>query len=210
MTASGASTRRSARGLTWLAIVGVFLVVLFLALRHAASFLVVNAPERADAILVLEGGGDGSRYWKAVELAKQGYAQHILVDANSQGKQWGVVEADLAAAFIERVTPGMAEVCPITADSTFEETADVRPCLARLKASSVLIVTSNYHTRRALSIFRKRLPQYRWSVAASNAPSYFADRWWQHRRWAKWLLDEWEKLLWWELVDRWRPGLTLR
>ena len=131
VTASGASTRRSARRLTWLAVIGVFLAVLFLALRHAASFLVVNAPQRADAILVLEGGAGDSRYWKAVELAKQGYAQHILVDADSQGKQWGVTEADLAATFIERVTPGMAEICPITADSTFEEAADVRPCLTR-------------------------------------------------------------------------------
>ena len=158
------------RSLTGIAVLVLCLATFLFGFGHAASFLVLNAPEHSDAILVLEGGAGDSRYWKAVELSKQGYAQHILVDADSQAEQWGVTEADLAAAFIERVTPGMAEVCPITADSTFAETDDVGPCLTRLQAKSVLIVTSDYHTRRALSIFRKRLPQYHWSIAAASAP----------------------------------------
>jgi hypothetical protein len=36
------------------------------------------------------------------------------------------------------------------------------------------------------------------------------DDWWKHRRWAKALLDEWEKLIWWELVDRWKPHLVVK
>jgi hypothetical protein len=62
----------------------------------------------------------------------------------------------------------------------------------------------------ALSIFQKRLPQYRWSVAAASAPYHYADRWWKHRGWAKTVLDEWQQLAWWELVDRWRPDVALR
>ena len=65
------------------------------------------------------------------------------------------------------------------------------------------------HTRRALSIFRARLPQYQWSVAASSWPANAAEHWWKHRWWAKTVIDEWEKYLWWELVDRWRSGLVL-
>jgi uncharacterized SAM-binding protein YcdF (DUF218 family) len=101
-------------------------------------------------------------------------------------------------------------VCPTVQDSTFGEAADVNRCLARLNLSSVLIVTSNFHTRRALGIFQKRLPQYHWSVAAASAPYHYADQWWKHRAWAKTVLDEWEKFAWWELVDQWRPDVALR
>ncbi len=37
-------------------------------------------------------------------------------------------------------------------------------CLSKLNAKRVLIVTSDYHTRRALSIFSELLPQYEWSA----------------------------------------------
>jgi uncharacterized SAM-binding protein YcdF (DUF218 family) len=102
-------------------------------------------------------------------------------------------------------------------DSTYGETQDVERCLAPLNVSSVLLVTSDYHTRRAFSIFKARLPHYHWSIAASYAPidttqeqRMAGDDWWKHRRWAKTMLDEWEKLIWWELIDRWKPHLVVK
>jgi uncharacterized SAM-binding protein YcdF (DUF218 family) len=86
-----------------------------------------------------------------------------------------------------------------------------------MKVSSVLIVTSDYHTRRAFSIFTARLPHYRWSIAdaweayAGGAPQRMpADNWWRNRRWAKTIAEEWQKLIWWELVDRWKAHLVLQ
>jgi uncharacterized SAM-binding protein YcdF (DUF218 family) len=108
------------------------------------------------------------------------------------------------------MSPGLVEVCPTDQDSTYGEAVDVKRCLETLNISSVLIVTSDFHTRRALDILRKRLPQYRWSVAASSAPYHDADQWWKHRAWAKTVLDEWNQYLWWELVDRERPGVVLK
>ena len=70
--------------------------------------------------------------------------------------------------------------------------------------SSVLLVTSDFHTRRALSIFKSRLPNYRWSVAACRDDSVFQPDWWRRREWAKTAFMEWTKLIWWEAVDRWR------
>jgi uncharacterized SAM-binding protein YcdF (DUF218 family) len=72
------------------------------------------------------------------------------------------------------------------------------------RARTVLLVTSDYHTRRALSIFGKSLPAYRYEIAAASDPRDFGAQWWRHREWAKTALDEWLKLIWWELVDRWR------
>jgi uncharacterized SAM-binding protein YcdF (DUF218 family) len=73
-------------------------------------------------------------------------------------------------------------------------------------AHRILIVTSAYHTRRALAIFRHRLLQYEWSVAAAPDKAAYGTDWLRRRAWAKTSLGEAERFLWWELVDRWRYG----
>ena len=118
-------------------------------LSHAGSFLVLNAPEHADVILVLAGPADGSRYRHAVKLREQGYADKILLDANVTRTIYGKSEADMAGDFLNRNFPGLVEVCPTNQDSTFGEAADVKRCLEGLNIYSVLIVTSDFHTRRA-------------------------------------------------------------
>jgi len=65
-------------------------------------------------------------------------------------------------------------------------------------------VTSDFHTRRAFSIFSQRLPKQRWLIASATNNSDFGMDWWQNREWAKTTLLEWTKLVWWEIVDRWR------
>ncbi len=191
-----------------LVVLTVMLVIAVVLLSHAASFLVLNDPQPADVLLVLAGGTD-ARYGHAVELQKIGLAQRLILDADASRNRFGKSDADLAADFLRVNGPAGAQVCPIFQDSTYGEAADVQKCLESMKVKSVLIVTSDYHTRRAVSIFRKRLPQYEWSIAAASAPYHFADRWWKHRRWAKATLEEWEKYLWWKLVEQWRSNVVL-
>jgi uncharacterized SAM-binding protein YcdF (DUF218 family) len=96
------------------------------------------------------------------------------------------------------------KMCPISGDSTYEETEHIAECLGPTGARRVLLVTSEFHTRRSFQIVRDRLTQYQWAVAAAYNPYDFGVNWWQHREWAKTTLMEWTKLLWWDLVDRWR------
>jgi uncharacterized SAM-binding protein YcdF (DUF218 family) len=192
-----------------LAVPTIVIVLAMFLLSHAASFLVVNNPQPSDVMLVLAGGGDG-RYGHAVELQKSGFADRIILDVDARPGMFGKSQADLAYDFLREKGSQGSEICPISEDSTFGEAVDVKRCLARRRVNSVLIVTSDFHTRRALSIFQKRLPQYEWSVAAASAPYHAANQWWRHRRWAKGALDEWEKYLWWEFVDRWRSDVILR
>ena len=79
-------------------------------------------------------------------------------------------------------------------------------CLQRLQPipHSAILVTDDYHTRRALSIFRQLLPQYHWTAGATRNDFLFGQPWWKNREWAKTYLIECQKLLWWELWDRWR------
>jgi uncharacterized SAM-binding protein YcdF (DUF218 family) len=67
----------------------------------------------------------------------------------------------------------------------------------------VLLVTSDFHTRRALSIFQKEDPDWTFSVAAAYDDTQFGANWWTHRQWAKTNVDEWLRMFWWQAVDRW-------
>lgn len=179
-------------------------------LSRAGSFLVIHAPERSEVMVVLEGGAGSSRFEQAIRMRRRGYAYPIFVDADVTRDFYGKTEADILMDFLKRTRLQGIEICPTVADSTFAEVKDVERCMKAAGATSALIVTSDFHTRRALSIFRKRLPQYRWSVAASSWPGNAAEHYWKHRWWAKSVVEEWEKYLWWQLVDRWRSDVVLQ
>ncbi len=200
----------TAKGLLVIALVAALVGMTVFLLSRAGSFLVIHTPKRAEVLVVLEGGAGSSRLTQALNLQKAGYAPRVLVDADLTRDYYGKSEADLVADYLQRTKQSGIEVCTTTADSTYSEVADVERCMIRVGATSAIIVTSDFHTRRALEIFRKRLPRYDWSVAASSWPANAVEQWWKHRWWAKTIVDEWEKYLWWNLVDRWRSDLVLK
>jgi uncharacterized SAM-binding protein YcdF (DUF218 family) len=173
-----------------------------------ARCLVVNSVQRSDLIVALAGDHNDLRYWHALGLLRAGYGQRMMVDAGLD-RVYGRSLAEAAADFAARTGGQEASrisVCPITYDSTAAEAVNVSGCLARLAPPprTCLIVTHDYHTRRALAIFRRRLPQCQWSVDGIHDPDMFGRPWWRHRAWAKTFLTEWQKLVWWELFERWK------
>jgi DUF218 domain-containing protein len=184
-------------------VVVILLIVVALA-SQAARFLVVDDPQKSDAIVVLA-GDTNLRPAHALALLRQGMAQHVFLDVVVRDQIFDQRLTDLAQKYAGSLPEGnRVSVCPITGFSTNAESDDVNRCLQSAGAHTVLIVTSNFHTRRALMIFHHRLPQYRFSVAAAPDPTQFGDAWWSNREWAKVTVDEWMKLVWWEAVDRWR------
>jgi hypothetical protein len=109
-----------------------------------------------------------------LELLRQGMAPRLFLDAETR-------ESDLRSATDRH----RAEVCEYAfrkraasrcaRSSAFDQRRNRRRgrCLQSLGAHRVLLVTSDYHTRRALMIFRHRLPQYQFSVAAAGNPAQF-------------------------------------
>ena len=186
-------------------LIGLFLVVIFVALAsQAARFLVVDKPEKSDAIVVLA-GETNVRPARALELLRQGVAPKVFLDAETRDLIYDQRLTDIARKYVNDLPEAnRVSVCPVVGFSTNAEADDVNRCLQSLDAHRVLIVTSDFHTRRALMIFRHRLPQYQFSAAAARNPAEFGAAWWTNREWAKTIFDEWSKLLWWEAVDRWR------
>ncbi len=174
---------------------------------HGGRWLVVNEPQKSDVILVLSGDHNDRRYWTALALLRAGYGREVVIDENSDVLEYGRSPLELRADFISRTAPDLQSrirICATPAQSTQAEAYPVARCLQALSARTVLLVTSDYHTRRALSIMRRRLPQYQWSAAAAADPSQFRPEWWRDREAAKTTLNEWLKTAWWYVVDRWR------
>lgn len=181
----------------------LLVIAAFLASR-AASFLVVNEPAKSDVIVVLA-GETGVRPARGLELLREQMAPRMFIDAESHG----VIFDQPLTALVQKYINSLPEasriaVCPIPGLSTDAETADVERCLQPLAVHRVLIVTSEFHTRRALTTFRHKLPQYQFSAAGASDPTRFGTAWWTHREWTKVTFDEWLRLIWWEAVDRWR------
>jgi len=189
----------------------IFVFILLLAFLifsfFAGRLLVRDHPEKSDVIVVLSGDSQDQRYRRGMELLRAGYGGHLFLDAPTDASYFGHSPAEYAENFLKQDAgdmSGKVQVCPFEEDSTLTETQYIAKCLEPLHPHNVLIVTSDFHTARALSVVRKRLPQYHWSVAAARDDRLFGTKWWQHREWAKTTFEEWLKVVWWNVVDRWR------
>ena len=129
----------------------------------------------------------------------------MLLNAEIRNRIYDQLLVDIARSYVKTLPErDHVAVCPTVGFSTFAEADDVNRCLQPLGVHRVLIVTSEFHTRRSLLIFRQHLPQYHFSAGAARNPTQFGEAWWTNREWAKTTFDEWTKILWFEAVDRWR------
>ncbi len=182
----------------------VLVLILIAVASQAARVLWVDDPQKSDAIVVLAGEAS-SRPARGLELLRHGMAPRMWIDVVNRDRMFDqslVAIAEKYAAALPEANE--VKVCALTGLSTAAEAVDVKRCLQPFPIHRVLIVTSGFHTRRALSIFRHRLPEYQFSIAAVHDPSQYGTAWWTNREWAKATFDEWTKFVWWEVVDRWR------
>ncbi len=94
-------------------------------------------------------------------------------------------------------------ICPIEGLSTREEAHDVEKCLAGEEGRRVLIVTSDFHTRRALSIFRQEVPGKIFSVAAAQRRDAVRNAVVDSPAMGQDLPGRMDEVVWWSAVDRW-------
>jgi len=171
---------------------------------NAGRLLVLDAPQPSDVILVLAGETD-RRPARALELLAQGYGRSVVMDVPVAARIYGVTELQVAEKYVQGLPQAAAvRICPIAGLSTRDEAQDAEKCLAGEGGSRILLVTSEFHTRRALSIFRHEVPGKSFTVAAARDETQFGTRWWTHRQWAKTCMEEWQRLIWWTVVERWR------
>jgi len=182
------------------------MVLLMLALLLAAVYLarhpllrlaggwweVEDQLERADAILVL--GDDnfaGERASRSAELYRAGWAPLVVASGRLLRPYAGV--AELIGRDLEtRGVPTTAILrFPHRAGNTREEAQILGDLAADRGWRRVLLVTSNYHTRRARYIFRRVFPpQVTILMVSVRDADFDPDSWWESRQGRKLFLLE--------------------
>jgi uncharacterized SAM-binding protein YcdF (DUF218 family) len=164
----------------WLAALGGYLVR-------------TDPPARADAALVLAGDQYGYRILKGAEMVRQGYTKTVLV-SGPEG-MYGFNEAELAIPFAVRsgYPASWFVAAPNRSFSTREEAAAMAGVLRARGVHTCLLVTSDYHTRRAGRIFRSTIPDVEFRVVGAVSPYFDRDRWWHSREGRKYFILEWAK-----------------
>lgn len=156
-------------------------------LLHAFGrrWIVDEPPAKSQAIVVL--GGDsvaGARVQRAIELFRQGWAPKLVLSGDLYRTDFGETALMQAQAIHAGVPPEAIVLAPSTLyGSTLSEILGLRPFLAEYKFTHIILVTSNFHTRRARRIARAVLEPAGFVVLMSAAPDerFNVDRWWQQR-----------------------------
>jgi uncharacterized SAM-binding protein YcdF (DUF218 family) len=190
------------RLITAAALVAVLCLALFLTrtlwLTALGSALVYDqGPAKADIAVVLAGDDWGFRIVKGAEMVRQGYVPAVLV--SGPPGFYGFHESDLAIQFAVRKGYPAEWFIPLPHEtfSTRDEAGVILTELRRRNIHSFLLVTSNFHTRRATRIYRSAergmadAPSFR-TVAATH-PFFSPDAWWRNREGRKIFFFEWVK-----------------
>jgi uncharacterized SAM-binding protein YcdF (DUF218 family) len=160
-------------------------------------FLVkAEAPVRADAALVLGGDYSGRRLLRAAQLARDGFVPLVLLSGADEF--YGVQEGQLMHQFAIRsgLPENQYEVLDFRSGSTRQESELVLPELQKRGIRSILLVTSDFHTRRAGAMFRRQLePAIRVHVVAAEDEWYRPHRWWENSESRERFVYEWIKTL---------------
>ena len=169
-------------------------------LRWMGEFLIRSEPpQAAEVAVVLAGDGYGHRIMRAVELFRQGYVKQVLVDGPLGNYDYD--EAALAIQFaVRRGAPSEIFVpVPMPVRSTVAEAQVINPELERRGVKKALVVTSNYHTRRARSVFQRYgSPNIRYVIVAAPDQDFRPEDWWHTRDAQKVVFYEYVKLVsWW-------------
>ena len=211
----GHSGRHAERGGIISTLIGLlFLVVLcgavYLArrpmLRFAGeSWIVDETLDHADAIIVLSDDNFyADRVTRAAELMRDGKAPLVVASGRRLRPYAGIAEL-MQHDLIERGVPKeKIIVFPHDADSTREEAEALTNFVAEKKWSTVLLVTSNYHTRRARYVFRKVFPaNVQLAVASARDGDFDPQQWWEKRKSLRYFAREFLGMMVavWELRD---------
>jgi uncharacterized SAM-binding protein YcdF (DUF218 family) len=167
----------------------VFCFVLYAArrpiLRLAGESWVVEDPlQQSDALLLLSDDNFfADRATRASELYRQKLAPVVVASGRRLRPSAGIAEL-MEHDLIERGVPKERIIrFPHDADNTREEAQALRALAVEKSWHSIIVVTSNYHTRRARYIFQHVFPEsVTVRVASARDGEFDPEHWWENRK----------------------------
>src|SRR5438270_1137458 len=167
----------------------VFLVAVLYLARHPVfrligeSWVVEDTLERSDAIVVLSDDNFyADRATRASQVFRQGLAPIVVASGRRLRPYAGIAEL-IEHDLIERGVP-KDKILRVAhdADNTREEAITLAQVAKQKKWRSVIVVTSNFHTRRARYIFSHVFPNdTKVRITGARDGDFDPARWWEKR-----------------------------
>jgi len=171
------------------------------------SLLIVNEPlpQHVDVVVALQGSvvAERVRIAGSMDSLRRRVAAHALLSVPRESF-WGESVPPIARAYLQRNYGGdlaaRVDFCETSADvnSTVQEAQESISYIRQHQWRSILVVTSDYHTRRARLLWRRVTnpdPDIHVWVQGVADPE-FEHPWWRHRQSAKIWILELAKLIW--------------
>ena len=137
---------------------------------------------------------------KAAQVAQAGYVPVVLVDGPKSllGHE---SDFDIQYAELRGYSSALFRPIPLpdNISSTDAEARYVGNYLKQQNIRKILLVTSNYHTRRAAYWFRKDNPRLDVCAIPAADPLFAPNAWWTYREGKKTFVLEWLKTI----TERW-------
>lgn len=194
-------------------IVVLFAVILFfLALFHepvlnylAGRLVYKDDIKPSDAIVVLTGDETGDRLMAGISLFKKGYGKKIVFWGGPV--YWKITYAELFSRLLKE--NGIGSEAAIWSDERLVQNSTQGEALVNIRllkamgARSFILVTSDYHTMRARSVYvplagKNGMTMY---VFPAHDSDVELKGWWKDRQSAKMVLMEFEKTVWYKLFQ---------
>lgn len=184
------------KGIVLLAILTFFLSLYFV--RHpifrfmAESWVIEDPLDKADVLIVLSDDDFyADRATRAAELFREGKALLVVASGRRLRPSAGIAEL-MEHDLVERGVP-KDKILRIAqdGDSTREEAEALAKLAKTKKWHKAIVVTSNYHTRRARYIFRRVFPPgTEIRVASARDGNFDPEHWWEKRKSTKLFVRE--------------------
>jgi uncharacterized SAM-binding protein YcdF (DUF218 family) len=191
------------RGIFWGVLLAGFIGILCIVLLRNLGYMLHVETELpstpVQTMIVLSGGGDRIEY--AVDLFLEGSAKQMMITG-------GVFDGTISnASFMANyaISKGIGEESIILeheASNTFENALFTKN-LFQKSPQSIMLITSDYHQKRAFLTFQDVYPET--IILNAPAPSSYwrADRWWESKKSVYLTLTENIKIWWGQLTGVW-------
>lgn len=174
-------------------------------LTGLAEILIVDSQPLTPADLIFVLNGDyNTRPFRTAELYQQGYAALVLIARSEEtpASELGLVpnETDLSIQVMERQGIPADRIVVLSVQggvtSTYDEAVALRQYLEIGRQGHVILVTSAFHTRRALWIFQRELSALDVTLEMVAVPDLHFDQtnWWRNENGLITLNNEYIKL----------------
>jgi uncharacterized SAM-binding protein YcdF (DUF218 family) len=165
-------------------------------LQSVGKYLILNEhPKHSDVIVTLSGTDQAERIRHAAKLYKEGYAPKVLLSGQM------VLHAETGIDLMEKYATQVGiktedQIREPNSKTTAENAEFSARLLAKEKVSSILLVTSPLHTRRAQMAFKSVLPKSIRVTTTCNLTDFPKSNWWAQSDILRDVMYEFLNILW--------------